>query len=99
MHIDRRQFVGASGALALGAILTTTYSVSPSGDSAGAQFMAGLVTLASWLSSLAARQSAAPSGAMRTKPLERPAGLPALAMNPKERLPATSTVRGVLMRI
>ncbi len=70
-------------------VLTTTYSVLPSADSAGAQLVAGLTRLASPVTAAAATQVAAAVGADARDAAAEPAGLGAVDdPKPKKTLPA-----------
>src|SRR5262245_38318836 len=81
-----------------GAVFTATYSVVPSGESAGAQFIATCAIETFAAAALALTHVPVPSGATRAMPLASPAGFAPVTRKPKYTLPAASAVSGVLMR-
>ena len=78
------------------ALLTATYSVAPSIDSAGALFIATRSMPGSSASRLAACHVPLPSAASRATPLLKAAGLAPVTKKPNQALPTASTVIGVL---
>ena len=81
-----------------GAVLTATYSVLASGESAGALFIATLAIAGSPAAVAAGVQLPLPLASTRAMPLTSPAGFAPVTMKPKKTLPCASMVSGVLMK-